>query len=454
MLIAEHLGVGGRDLIPCEDFGHAWVQTTLHHQLVGSGGLLQVGKVGALQTLLVHPHIAHVEGAVEAGGAGADHDHAALFANQRGDGERGLTRVLEHHVHIVALAGEFPDGLAELAGLFQPRVVFGAVHRGQLAPAVEVLAVDHALGALIHHELALALVRDHADRVGANGVGELDRVGAEATGGPPDQNVLARLQLMGVMAKQHPVGGGQRQRIAGSLFPSQVLGARHQLLGLHLGELAEGAVRRLIAPDALGGGEHRITAVAVLVIAVILVAVDHDLIANLPVANLVAHLPHDARRVGPGDVVGLAVAVKGADRLAEAGPDTVIVHACSHHEDEHFVAVDLPGVDDLLLEGLLRLAVAILTDGPSVHLGRHVADRGHFADFVEIFLFGVVSGGHGLGVLHGHSLSPVGDGCAINVRKMTLFFNGIALRRKRNLVALRRKVQKLRVGGWKGVAHQ
>ena len=42
--------------------------------------------MAALQALLVHPHVAHVEGAVEAGGAGADHHHAALVVAHAGAG--------------------------------------------------------------------------------------------------------------------------------------------------------------------------------------------------------------------------------------------------------------------------------------------------------------------------------------------------------------------------------
>jgi hypothetical protein len=47
----------------------------------------------------------------------------------------------------------------------------GGVHLGQLAPAVEILAVDDALGAEAHDEVALVLVGDDADGVGARGVG-------------------------------------------------------------------------------------------------------------------------------------------------------------------------------------------------------------------------------------------------------------------------------------------
>jgi hypothetical protein len=43
---------------------------------------------------------------------------------------------------------------------------------------------------------------------------------------------------------------------------------------------------RLVAPDALGGRQHRVAAVAFLVVAIVLVAVDDDLVADLPATDL------------------------------------------------------------------------------------------------------------------------------------------------------------------------
>src|SRR5713226_8164181 len=101
----------------------------------------------------------------------------------------------------------------------------------------------------------------------------------------------------------------------------------HELACLHLAELREGSVRRLVAPDALAGREHRIAAVALLVVAVILVAVHDDLVADLPALHLGADRPHDAGGVGAGDVEGLLVDVEWRDRQAEAGPYAVVVDA-------------------------------------------------------------------------------------------------------------------------------
>src|SRR5436190_595647 len=96
--------------------------------------LFQVCEVRALNALLAHPHIARIEGEVVTRGAGAEHHHAAALHHEARHRERLLARMLEHDVD-VALAGDLPDCLAELARFLEPRVVFGRVHRGHLAPA-------------------------------------------------------------------------------------------------------------------------------------------------------------------------------------------------------------------------------------------------------------------------------------------------------------------------------
>ena len=160
-------------------------------------------------------------------------------------------------------------------------------------------------------------------------------------------------------------------------------GLRHQLARLHAAELRERAVRRLVAPDALRGREQRIAAIAVLVVAVVLIAVDDDVVADLPAPHLLADRPDDAGRVGARDVIGILVAVDRRDRRAEPGPDAVVVHARRHHEHEHLVVGDLPGRQHLDLERGLRRAVALLADRPGIHLLRHVPERRDLADFVE-----------------------------------------------------------------------
>ncbi len=133
---------------------------------------------------------------------------------------------------------------------------------------------------------------------------------------------------------------------------------------------------------------------------------DHHLVADLPARDLLAHLPDDAGRIRSGDVIVLPVHVKRADRLAKTGPDPVVVDACRHHEDENLLAVDLPGVDHFLLKRHLRLAVPFPPDRPGIHLFGHMAERGHFADFIKVLFGRVIWRDAGIGV-QGHAPSPV-----------------------------------------------
>src|SRR5690349_15129385 len=98
--------------------------------------------------------------------------------------------MLEHDIDI-ALAGNVPDGLAELARLLHPIVVLGRVDGRHLPPAIEVLAVDHALGAEAEHVIALGLVRDHADRVRARSGTKLHTENTETARAAPYENIVA-----------------------------------------------------------------------------------------------------------------------------------------------------------------------------------------------------------------------------------------------------------------------
>src|SRR5262245_49702535 len=100
------------------------------------------------------------------------------------------------------------------------------------------------------------------------------------------------------MPEQHAVRGCKTKRVAGSLFPGEMPRSFEQLTILHAAELSERPVGRLITPDALRDREHRIAAVAFLVVAVVLIAVDDDLVADRPAVDLRAHRPDDARGIG------------------------------------------------------------------------------------------------------------------------------------------------------------
>ncbi len=132
------------------------------------------------------------------------------------------------------------------------------------------------------------------------------------------------------------------------------------------------------------GDKQRIAAVAVLVVAVVLIAVDDHFVADLPALDLGADRPHHAGRVGAGDVKGILVAVERRNRNAEPGPDAVIVDAAGHDVDQHLVLGDRPGRQHFVLHRFFRRTVTLLADRPGVHVRRHVAERRHFADVVEV----------------------------------------------------------------------
>ena len=194
--------------------------------------------------------------------------------------------------------------------------------------------------------MRLVRIRDDADGVGAGRRHELQAEDAKPARGAPHQHVVAGLERVRRMAEQHAIGRRQGERVAGGFFPGQVRRLCHQLARLHPAELRERAVRRLVAPDALRRRQQRIAAVAILVVAVVLITVHDDFVADLPAPNLGADRPDDARRIGAGDVERMLVSVERRDRNAETGPDAVIVDAAGHHIDQHLVFGDRPGRHD------------------------------------------------------------------------------------------------------------
>ena len=174
-----------------------------------------------------------------------------------------------------------------------------------------------------------------------------------------------------------------------------MLRLRQQLPGLHAGELGKGTIRRLVAPDPLRVGEHRVAAVALLVVAVILIAVDDDLVAHLPALHLGAHRIDDARGIRARDVEGVLVAVDRRDGRAQRRPDAIVVDASRHDEHEALILADLPCGDDFHLHRRIGRAVAFLPDAPGIHVLRHMAQRRDFPDLIEILgrLIGVGRGG-------------------------------------------------------------
>jgi hypothetical protein len=73
----------------------------------------------------VHPQVAGIEGELKPVVPAQITTMPPRFTTRHRDREGRLARMLEHHVDVVALAGDVPDRLAELAGLFSQSLYSG-----------------------------------------------------------------------------------------------------------------------------------------------------------------------------------------------------------------------------------------------------------------------------------------------------------------------------------------
>src|SRR3546814_17058694 len=109
--------------------------------------------MAALDALLPHPDEARVHRQVKAGGAGAEHDHAAALDDEAAHREGLLARMLEHEIDVVALARDLPDRLSEFADLLHVLGIAGIfVAVRQASPQGAVFSVDPALASTTHTE--------------------------------------------------------------------------------------------------------------------------------------------------------------------------------------------------------------------------------------------------------------------------------------------------------------
>ena len=257
------------------------------------------------------------------------------------------------------------DRLAEAPRLLEARLLLV----GRLAAAAhhpgELVAVDVVARRRAAHSSPFSARGDDADARRRRRARRAGGEHAEAAGGAPDQHAVALLQP--AWSIEHPVGGEEGQPVGGRLLPGQRRRLGQQLLGLDLAELRERAPGRLVAPDLLRRRGQRVEAVDLDVLVGGLVAVDDDLVAGLPARDALADLPDDARRVRAADVVVLGVVAEDRDRLAERRPDVVEVHAGGHHAHDHLEGAGLGYLHLLQLEGLDRLALALLADHPGGH---------------------------------------------------------------------------------------
>jgi hypothetical protein len=59
----------------------------------------------------------------------------------------------------------------------------------------------------------------------------------------------------------------------------------HELPILSAAKLRERAIWRLVAPNTLRGGEHRVSSITLLIVTIILIAVNDYFISDLPSTN-------------------------------------------------------------------------------------------------------------------------------------------------------------------------
>ena len=124
MLIAAHFHMRFGQVVPVKGFRQARIKLVFTHQPIGRSRLLEIGKVRALKALLMHPHVADIEGQIITGGARADHHHTAFFTHEGRDRKGALARMFKHQIGVVSLAGDLPNRGAKLAGLFEPSGIF------------------------------------------------------------------------------------------------------------------------------------------------------------------------------------------------------------------------------------------------------------------------------------------------------------------------------------------
>ena len=239
------------------------------------------------------------------------------------------------------------DVLAESAPL---ALVLGVLVAPE--PVVVRPSVDHVLTAQFAQRLDLGLTRDHADRRATGVQDVLHGEGAQAARRAPDEHDVALGHRRTVTRDEHPVRGRVAQRVDRRLLPRQVRRFGHELVGLHDRDVGESPEVRLEPPDPLVAREHRVVVTRGILI-VDVVAVNGDLVTDLPVAHGRTGPQDDAGGVGTDHVIVqrvtlspvrlLAQSVQERERryrLEDARPDRVEVDRRRHHRDDDLVVRD------------------------------------------------------------------------------------------------------------------
>jgi hypothetical protein len=142
-----------------------------------------------------------------------------------------------------------------------------------------------------------------------------------------------------------------------------------------------------------------------------------DLVPDLPALDGRANRPDDPRRIRTRDEIGCAMHVEHRDRLAETRPNTVVVDARGHYENQNVVAVEFPDRKCLDQHRGIRRPVPLAADGPAVHFLRHMSERRYFTDFVDVFFAGQ-NGGSGKIRIHRHQSRCLTHGALPKIERL------------------------------------
>src|SRR4051812_12492391 len=146
--------------------------------------------------------------------------------------------MLEHDRRALLLAERFPECSAECTRALEPLRVLDVIGPArELAPVIELAAIDHADGAELLAELVLAVARDDGNGPRACCFTDLDRHRAEAASTAPDEDGLAGTHNVRRPAMEHAIRRRTDEHVRGRLFPRQVRRLRQALVVLNFGEL-------------------------------------------------------------------------------------------------------------------------------------------------------------------------------------------------------------------------
>jgi hypothetical protein len=255
---------------------------------------------------------------------------------------------------------------------------------------LELATIDHADRTELLAEVVLAVARDDGDGASSSGGDDLDRHRPETTRTAPHEHRIAGLHGVTGPAVEHAIGGRTDKHVRRGLFPGETRRLGHALMILDLGELREAAPVRLVAPDLLGRGEHRILAGEhPRIVGLPHAAVNDDVVTDLDVLDVLASGPHDAARVGASDVKRLLLALLHAgldhvDGNAHRGPHVVVVHPGGHHVDEDVTWAERGNLHGFLFERIDRLAESLGANQLRQHAAGNHAELGHVAELVQI----------------------------------------------------------------------